>query len=49
MDAQTDQLLNTLAGHTDWINSAAFSGFITYPIDAKLKEYTDACIRFYHQ
>jgi WD40 repeat protein len=38
-DALSGQLLNTLDGHIGMVNSVAFSSPITYPIDAKLREY----------
>jgi hypothetical protein len=41
MDIHTGQLLNTFIGHTDCINSVAFSCSLNCSIDTKLKEYTE--------
>jgi hypothetical protein len=43
-DALTGHLLNTWKGHNGLTNSVAFSNPITYPIDAKLKEWGNLSI-----
>jgi len=42
-DAETGSLLKTLNGHTNWVESVAFSNPIVNDIDKKLTDFLSNC------